>query len=61
MPVLVPDKNWDAWLDPSIQNKDEIRALLATPPQGYFEFYKVKSDVNNARNNGASLIERLSD
>lgn len=61
MPVLVPDKNWQAWLDPSIQNKDEIRSLLATPPDGYFEFYKVNSDVNNARNNGLNLIQPLID
>ena len=59
MPVLVPDKNWQAWLDPSIQNKVEIRSLLAPPPDGYFEFYKVNSDVNNARNNGANLIQPL--
>ena len=61
MPVLVPDKNWEAWLDPNIQNKEEIRSLLATPPESYFDFFKVNSDVNNARNNGVNLIQPLSD
>ena len=60
MPVLVPDKNWEAWLDPNIQNKEEIRSLLATPPESYFDYFKVTSDVNNARNNGVNLIKPLS-
>lgn len=59
MPVLVPDKNWDAWLDSSLQNKDEIRSLIATPPDEYFNFFKISSDVNNARNNGINLIKPL--
>ncbi len=59
MPVLVPDKNWSAWLDPELQDKNEIRALLVSPPEGYFEFYKIGSEVNNAKNNGAQLINPL--
>jgi putative SOS response-associated peptidase YedK len=57
MPVLVPDNNWQAWLDPSIQNKEEVRSLVATPSNDYFEYFKVSSDVNNARNNGNQLIQ----
>jgi putative SOS response-associated peptidase YedK len=35
--------------------------LLATPPESYFDYFKVTSDVNNARNNGVNLIKPLSD
>ncbi len=41
MPVIVPDKNWNAWLDPEFQKKEEIKKLIVTPPQGYFEYFKV--------------------
>jgi putative SOS response-associated peptidase YedK len=61
MPVLVPNRNWDAWLDTDLQNKDEVRSLIATPPNDYFDYYKIGTDVNNARNNGAELILPLVD
>lgn len=59
MPVIVPDKNWTPWLDPDFQNKEEIKNLIVTPPQNYFEFYKVGFEVNNARNNGPQLINAI--
>ena len=59
MPVIVPDKNWTAWLDPNFQNKDEIKRLIVMPPQGYFEYFKVGFEVNNARNNGPELMKAI--
>jgi len=59
MPVIVPDKNWNVWLDPDFQNKEEIKKLIVTPPQGYFEYFKVGREVNNARNNGPQLIKAI--
>ena len=59
MPVVVPDKNWSTWLDPDFQNKEEIKKLIVMPPQGYFEYFKVGFEVNNARNNGPELMKAL--
>jgi len=59
MPVVVPDKNWSAWLDPEFQNKDEIKKLIVMPPQGYFDYFKVGFEVNNARNNGPQLMKAI--
>jgi len=59
MPVVVPDKNWTAWLDPDFQNKDEIKKLIVAPPQGYFDYFKVGFEVNNARNNGPQLMKAI--
>jgi len=59
MPVIVPDKNWSAWLDPEFQNKEEIRKLIVVPPKDYFDFFKVGFEVNNARNNGADLMKAV--
>ncbi len=59
MPVIVPDKNWNAWLDPEFQKKEEIKKLIVTPPQGYFEYFKVGLEVNNARNNGPQLMKAI--
>lgn len=59
MPVVVPDKNWTAWLDPFLQEKEEIRKLIVLPPPGYFEYFKVGVEVNNARNNGAQLMKAI--
>ncbi len=59
MPVIVPDKNWTAWLDPNFQNRDEIKRLIVMPPQGYFEYFKVGFEVNNARNNGPELMKAI--
>lgn len=59
MPVVVPDKNWSTWLDPDFQNKEEIKKLIVMPPQGYFDYFKVGFEVNNARNNGPELMKAL--
>lgn len=58
MPLLVPGHDWAAWLDP---DRDDVGDLLAPPLDivDSLELRRVSDRVNNVRNNGADLIERV--
>ncbi|WP_299528613.1 SOS response-associated peptidase [uncultured Streptomyces sp.] len=59
MPVMLTPDRWDAWLDPSRTDTDELRALIAPPPGGLMRAYPVATAVSNVRNNGPELLEEL--
>jgi putative SOS response-associated peptidase YedK len=59
MPLMLPADRWDAWLDPSRTDAEELRGLLAPPPPGSVRAYPVSTEVSNARNNGPELISEL--
>lgn len=59
MPMLVTPDNFDAWLDPANNDKNQLNALLAPAVPGVLEAYPVSTEVNNVRNNGAHLIDPL--
>lgn len=55
MPLIVPENQWDAWLDPDAPPDPR---LLADPPDvGGIELRGVSTLVNSVRNNGPELIE----
>ncbi len=55
MPLVVPERDWDRWLDPDAQVDDD---LLARPPDVRgIRMREVSTLVNNVRNNGPQLIE----
>lgn len=54
MPLIVPEDEWDTWLDP---DAPADTALLARPPDvAGVAVREVSTLVNNVRNNGAELI-----
>ena len=57
MPTFLPQERWGAWLDPSLNQVEEIRGLmeLSEPARG-LRAYPVSSRVNSTANNGADLI-----
>jgi putative SOS response-associated peptidase YedK len=59
MPMTVAPENWEAWLDPRLDDVDAIRKLMAPPPAGSLEIYPVSKQVNNVRNNGPELVDPL--
>ncbi|HEX5532112.1 MAG TPA: SOS response-associated peptidase [Actinomycetales bacterium] len=59
MPFALPRDRWDAWLDPTVQDPDEVRALLEPYSVDRFEVIPVSTAVNNVRNEGARLVEPL--
>ena len=55
MPLVVPERDWDRWLDPDAPVDEE---LLACPPDVRgIRMREVSTLVNNVRNNGPELLE----
>lgn len=60
MPVVLPEEDHDAWLDPALHDASVVTAMAREPmAPGEFEHYPVSRRVNNARNEGPDLIEPL--
>lgn len=59
MPLVLPESAWQRWLDP---DNDDVSELLAPPSEGFvdaLELRPVSTVVNNVRNNGPELTERV--
>jgi putative SOS response-associated peptidase YedK len=55
MPLIVPEREWDRWLDPDAPADLE---LLANPPDVHgIGLREISTLVNNVRNNGPELLE----
>ena len=59
MPVILPERAWEQWLDPDERDVDALARLLVPAPADALEAYAVSTRVNNARNNSADLVDRL--
>jgi putative SOS response-associated peptidase YedK len=59
MPVVLPQAAWATWLSPRPVNPGELRALLEPSNDEPLEIYPVVGLVNNVRNDGPELVERL--
>jgi putative SOS response-associated peptidase YedK len=57
MPVILRPEHFSAWLDPRTPLV-EVQAIIADARED-FEVHAVSVDVNNGRNDGAELIERI--
>lgn len=59
MPVMLPPTTWETWLDPMNREIDRLQPLLVPAPPLLITMHPVSTDVGNARNQGAHLIERI--
>ena len=59
MPVMLSEEAWDFWLDPSNTDTEAVTELLVPAPSEVIRMHPVSTDVNNVRNDGPHLIERL--
>ena len=59
MPVILPAACFDQWLDPGQDAAGALEPLLAPWTRGGFEVRPVSRRVNDARNQGADLVEPL--
>jgi putative SOS response-associated peptidase YedK len=57
--MTIAHKDWERWLDPRLDDVEEIRSLMAPPPPGSLDIYAITTAVNNVRNNGPELLEPL--
>jgi putative SOS response-associated peptidase YedK len=59
MPVILAPDDWDAWLDPSNTDTDELAKLLVPAPEDMLTLWPVDPAVGNVRNNRPELQEPL--
>ena len=59
MPVIIPADRYDQWLDPGTTDPMKLAPMLQTYVNETLEAYPVAKAVNNAKNEGAELIEPM--
>lgn len=59
MPVILPELNWDQWLDPMATNATSFFPLLQAASDDLLEAIPVGPLVNSARNQGHELVEAV--
>lgn len=59
MPVVLPPKAWDTWLDRENDDVDALAKLLKPAAEKLLELYPVGTDVNSVRNDGKQLVMPL--
>jgi putative SOS response-associated peptidase YedK len=59
MPVMLPPDSWSTWLDPTVDDTELLGKFLIPAPPQLITFHPVTTEVNNARNHGAHLIEPI--
>ena len=57
MPTILPRESYARWLDPELRDPAEIQPMIASYPAIELEAVPVSRKINNARNQGAELIE----
>lgn len=55
MPAVLEPRAWGAWLDPGLDDSEELGGLLR--PSGGFEQVAVSTAVNDVRNDGPELLQ----
>ncbi|MGV8998320.1 MAG: SOS response-associated peptidase [Parvibaculaceae bacterium] len=56
MPVILAEKDFSRWLDPSTSLK-ELQSLLVAAPDDLLEAFPVSPDVNHVANDGPHLLD----
>jgi putative SOS response-associated peptidase YedK len=59
MPVILPEKHYDQWLDREYKDTEKLKALLKPYPVTRMSAYAVSDYVNNTRNEGPQCMERV--
>jgi putative SOS response-associated peptidase YedK len=57
MPLILPPAAWGTWLDRDQDDVDTLGRLLVPAPNELLTMHPVSTEVNNARNGGAHLID----
>ncbi|EOM75590.1 SOS response-associated peptidase [Rhodococcus rhodnii] len=56
-PVLLPPDFVEHWLDPTIDDREQVEAMLASIPEPRLTPYEVSTAVNSPRNNDPHLLD----
>jgi len=57
MPVILPPEDFDAWLDPENQKREDIQPMLRAYPADAMEAFAVGDWVNSAAHDGPRCLE----
>jgi putative SOS response-associated peptidase YedK len=57
MPAILPPEAWARWLDPELQDPDELAGLLVPADDGVLALRPVSTLVNSVRNKGPEVLE----
>lgn len=58
MPCIVDPGEYQAWLDPALEEARAVQAFLHPAPEGLLKSYPVSRFVSNANNEGAECLQR---
>jgi putative SOS response-associated peptidase YedK len=58
MPVILAPRFHSAWLDPKLEDPNELNRILQTGAIQEMEYFPVSKAVNSVRNNGPDLIKK---
>lgn len=61
MPVILNPEYYDKWLNPKIQDSNELMAILQEGMIRDMKFHPVSTKVNSVKNNDPGCIEPLSE
>ena len=59
MPVILPQDNYEPWLDPDVRDSELLLHLLAPYASEEMEAYPVSRRVNSPSNNGPDCVESV--
>jgi putative SOS response-associated peptidase YedK len=59
MPVMLPPSAWETWLDPEVDDVELLGKFLVPAPPELIELRPVSTEVNNVRNKGPHLLDRV--
>jgi putative SOS response-associated peptidase YedK len=59
MPVILPPSAWETWLAPEVDDLDLLGSFLVPAPTELLDLYPVSTEVNNVRNKGPHLLDRV--
>jgi putative SOS response-associated peptidase YedK len=59
MPVVLERESWDHWLDPEVEDRDELEPLLHPAAAGTLVHHQVDRSVGNVRNDGPELLDEV--
>lgn len=59
MPVILAPQYYEAWLNPKLEDSNELYRILQTGAIQEMKYYPVSKAVNSVRNNGPELIKEL--
>lgn len=61
MPLLMPREQWSHWLDPDTEDVSDLLRPPSLDVVDQLELRPVSDKVNNVRNNGPELLDRVDD